>query len=625
MALIRFRIAPGIGAFLVMLALLPAVALTHEQRAVSAQSAERIPTFTTHLVPGVNLVGWLEAEAPTQDLFDAVPEIRVAYAWDATTQEWLAASPDSPTALRSLRVIRPGMGLYVVIGGDDSVNWVRPQVPALGVLNLSKGLNLVAWSGVSELSISHLVRRVDASFARAHVWDPLVGSYTSHVLRQGDTNSSPIGVHRGGAIWITVDNDAAWFQSSSAPPLEGWEIRGRVIGFNGTPLSGRKISASGPNPPESYAETGQDGSFSVAAPWNGAYRLTVWLGEDCIVFHQVGGATPDVDWPERSHIWVSNADVANVLMVVPERGCGWRIPGRVVDSAGVGLEGVRLSAFNDATTTVNYTTQADGSFDIRVLTDGFYKLWISPIADEFCSIYYSDDGVTLFRDEGSWIQVTDADADDLIIRLPQEICAGRVRGRVLDAHGMPVAGSHVHTLGPRDVLSETRTEEDGSFSVAVPVFGTYRIQVWTERESACAIPAGTVDVGPSEGVEAQQGAAGVATGATVDVEIIVPPDRCVRQIRGRLLSAGGRGVADAWIWASEAQGERGGALTEVGGSFAITVPLSGTYTLGFWATHDCYAYYNESADASPNHASHVTVGDADVTGITIRIPDNPCG
>ena len=66
-------------------------------------------------------------------------------------------------------------------------------------------------------------------------------------------------------------------------------------------------------------------------------------------------------------------------------------------------------------------------------------------------------------------------------------------------------------------------------------------------------------------------------------------------------------------------------MTEVSGSFAITVPLSGTYTLGFWATHDCYAYYNESADASPNHASHVTVGDADVIGITIRIPDNPCG
>ncbi len=43
-------------------------------------------TVTTVLQPGWNLAGWTEEAAEVAAIFDAIPQLRAAYAWDAEAQ-----------------------------------------------------------------------------------------------------------------------------------------------------------------------------------------------------------------------------------------------------------------------------------------------------------------------------------------------------------------------------------------------------------------------------------------------------------------------------------------------------------------------------------------------------------
>ena len=45
-------------------------------------------TTTTVLQPGWNMVGWLGPEAPATDLFEAIPALVRAYAWNAAEQRY---------------------------------------------------------------------------------------------------------------------------------------------------------------------------------------------------------------------------------------------------------------------------------------------------------------------------------------------------------------------------------------------------------------------------------------------------------------------------------------------------------------------------------------------------------
>ena len=512
------------------------------------------------------------------------------------------------------------MGLHLLLSGDYVVDWVRPVVPALGIVNLSRGLNFVAWSGISDLPIADLLQGVGAPLVQSHAWDPQVQRYVAYAPGQGDAGPALPSISRGGAIWIIVDNDVAWFQGPDRPLQHSWTIRGRLVGFDGAPLVDKAIRAVGADYSDSSTRTTQDGSFAIAAPRNGAYRLNIWLSEGCVVFHRLGGATTFQH--EASLVWVSNADVTDVVVAVPPRGCGWRIFGRVIDPAGVGMEDVTISASNDTHGTHNYTTQADGSFDIRVLKDGVYQLWITP--DTSCFIYYREGGVTPFQSEGSWVRAIDADAEEVTIRIPRDICTGRIQGRVLASDGTPIAGTPVQAFGPEDVLSDTRTADDGSFSIVVPIFDTYRIQAWTKEH--CTIRAGNVDVVPSDDAKANQDVGDDPAETVIDIEITVPPNQCIWQIRGRVVDVDQQGIANVWMRALGGISGQGGGYSGADGSFAITVPMPGEYELLATFGGRCRLLYTGSPDASDEWrpAIKIHVVNSDVTGVVFRIPQSGC-
>ena len=131
-----------------MLAAIALAALTQAQasakEAPTSEAATR--SITTVLHPGWNAVAWLGPEAPVTDLFDAVPALRRAYAWDVAEQRFRGSSRNS-IPLDGLSRLTTGMGLFVQVGGDAPVEWTRTALAESALLSLREGLNLVGWAG----------------------------------------------------------------------------------------------------------------------------------------------------------------------------------------------------------------------------------------------------------------------------------------------------------------------------------------------------------------------------------------------------------------------------------------------------------------------------------------------
>ena len=104
-------------------------------------------TVTTVLQPGWNLAGWTEAEANVEAIFDDIPRLAVAYAWDADFQRFRLAMRNDPAGLGDLQRLAPGMGLWLFLTGNEPVSWTRPMVSSAGIARLHPGWNLVVWAG----------------------------------------------------------------------------------------------------------------------------------------------------------------------------------------------------------------------------------------------------------------------------------------------------------------------------------------------------------------------------------------------------------------------------------------------------------------------------------------------
>ena len=126
-----------------------------------ARAEEDAPTIVTVLHPGWNLIGWVEEATPVERLFEAVPQIERAYAWDSLDQRWLVAFPRA--GLGNLRTLLPGMGLRVVVSGDVAVEWKRPRGEYVDQTPIRPGWNLVAWQGLDHVPSPVALRQVRAA------------------------------------------------------------------------------------------------------------------------------------------------------------------------------------------------------------------------------------------------------------------------------------------------------------------------------------------------------------------------------------------------------------------------------------------------------------------------------
>ena len=159
-------------------------------------------TITTVLHPGWNLVGWVGPETSTSQLFEVLPQLRRVSAWDAREGAFLRAFRGDYAQLASLT---PGLGLWLHIDGDATVEWTRAGKSDGAVARLHAGLNLV---GV--VADGAVTPPADAE-ARAWRWDPVGQQYEPY--RFGDATLS-----RGDALWVEAAAPFNLWQPGTEPP-----------------------------------------------------------------------------------------------------------------------------------------------------------------------------------------------------------------------------------------------------------------------------------------------------------------------------------------------------------------------------------------------------------------------
>ena len=182
-----------------------AVMLVESALTASAQGAR----ITTTLQPGINRVGWAEAEADVATLFEAIPRLDRAYAWDVATRRvrWVARDGSG-----DLTTLTPGMGLWLALGGTEPFAWARFLLPpaGIGLIPLREGWNFIAWAGRDSTTPGDAFRGLDDVLLEAWDWNATAQrreTYTpnarANTLRTLD---------KGGAYWVRVSGAKHWWQ-----------------------------------------------------------------------------------------------------------------------------------------------------------------------------------------------------------------------------------------------------------------------------------------------------------------------------------------------------------------------------------------------------------------------------
>ena len=172
-------------------------------------------TITTTLYPGWNMVGWVGASTPPSEPFDAIPALQQVSAWDASHGRYRHAvrygGGELPTVER-------GMGLWLRLRGDATVQWTRAVSDEALVLPLYAGPNLVAWAGEDTTPLDSALERLGGDVARSSQWNARsqrFEHYAPGALDGADTLSR---LHRGDAIWVETSKARGWWQLGVSTP-----------------------------------------------------------------------------------------------------------------------------------------------------------------------------------------------------------------------------------------------------------------------------------------------------------------------------------------------------------------------------------------------------------------------
>ena len=192
--------------------------------ALGVQADAEEPQLVTRLQPGLNPIGWIEAEAPAARLFDEIPRLEAIYAWDAADQRYQSAARNLPQSLWTLRTLQPGAGLYLRIGEGPAVEWRRSATRLRGYTRLHQGMNLVAYLGPDLENaadpLRHPLRGIGSALQGAWRWDRATQSLEQIELRLA--GMPPMPLEHGDPLWLDLSSGLVWQQPTRAHPPIVW-------------------------------------------------------------------------------------------------------------------------------------------------------------------------------------------------------------------------------------------------------------------------------------------------------------------------------------------------------------------------------------------------------------------
>ena len=206
------------------------------------------------------------------------------------------------------------------------------------------------------------------------------------------------------------------------------QITGRITNANGQPLANTHISGclvvNGSCAETVGGRTDGYGAFAITAATDGEYRLNFEV-EGCTIYFSSDSLTATRS--ERSTVRVEGRDLRLGHRQIPNGVCQHRITGRAVDSDGAPLAGKLMIVRRPLDSAVDRTdlptsTDADGSFDILVPSDGAYSFGLQLREQPYC--WYNFDGATLGSPSNP-VRVSGADAAGVVLRPPaaiEELC-----------------------------------------------------------------------------------------------------------------------------------------------------------------------------------------------------------
>ena len=409
----------------------------------------------------------------------------------------------------------------------------------------------------------------------------------------------------------------AWIGPAAIENSEGspGHIRGRVLGPSGAPaarLSVRAIRVEYGADTEWPTPTVTDaaGRFSLTTASEGMYRLSLDVNDDCRR-HYAGDGVAEL-YTDATLVSAA-AGASDVVIRLPADACGWGIRGRVVDSDGEPLAGVTVSACEAATYRCSEDERSalDGSFALAAPVPGEYRVRFELVNG--CAVYYGARGATPYTRDATPIRITGAGVSGVTMRVPQDVCAWRITGRITRADGQPFSERYVSACRAvdGDCVATAPIRSDGSFAVAAPVEDTYRLSFALDTcEMYFRDDSFTTDPGEASSVRVAGG----------DVRLRpnrIPTGMCAYRILGRVIDVNGSPVAYRSLTLCRAD-SCSGAQTTADGSFAVRAPGEGSYTFEVWLADDCnHAFSGQALGSSRNP---VRVSGADAAGVTLRLP-----
>jgi hypothetical protein len=414
---------------------------------------------------------------------------------------------------------------------------------------------------------------------------------------------------------VSVSDDSPVSRRSN-----GRLLAGQLVRAGGMPIAGAWITAS---PVEGDATVGwatrgstyEDGNFELFVPQGASIRLQIKLADSrpCSVYYADGGITNDLEGAELVSVGTGNSTKVNI--VAPADICRHRIVGRVVDSRGGSLPGLRVSASgNDAW--LSTSTDAEGRFALVVPGSGEYRVGVD--LREGCSAYWGEEGIHISRSDAERVVIGGADSGELVLQILDSHCARQLRGVALDTNGSPLADQQVRVhYESGDWGASGQTDVDGRFEIITPDAASYRLSIVLD---GCSV------YYQSSGATTDWDEATLIRVSDVDVtglRLQLEAGMCGVKISGWLLDDEGVGLADTWVYASS-DDAHASAQTGEDGTFSITLPTLGSYRVGTWID-GCNVHYRRGrATGSYRQAAQIPVSDSDVTGVTFQLARGMC-
>lgn len=586
-------------------------------------------TVTTELRPGWNLAGWTEDEASVETLFAAIPQLVVAYAWDADLQRYRLAYRDGEPATGDLETLSPGMGLWLFLGGEETVAWERPLVLQAGLAELRRGWNLVTWAGDDGIATGVALAELEGILLEA---------------REGDGNA-PQTLEQGRPVWLRVSSAKQWWQLNPAPRIE---FRGE---FTPQQMQERRayvddvvaffVRRHGVVVPGLTVLFGDEKADMTCG---GYAARTLFIRSLCITAlpHEYSHAVQEYlavrdsegNWGGvRSEArlgpsWLSEG-AANYAAAVYEdlNGTGslkqWN-----ADALDIGLaNGNSLEAIE---TDMGVGGDPGANYPLASLAAS----WIVENHGEAVLYDFYDVRSGVSRWRSAFHEAFGMPVDQFYERFADHrarLAAQRpqVAGRVIGPGGAGQAGVRVEGIPQGEGRAwRMNTDDTGAFS-GVALEGTYRLSLFL-GDTPCHLGW----YGRAEGYTASRPTITVLDipeDARSDIVITLPQfaSEMCRTISGRLVDGEGTPYTEPpWVVAWPVHDQEGytGKDADAAGAFALDVRARGIFTLSLHSYHarECVVSPHPSVgpdDSGPR--ARVSVDEQDVTGVVITVTTGP--